>query len=123
MELCELFKINGKPMFAPNADVSFSFTDKEDSSTGYDESGEKHRFVVKYNVMTGNFVFSFLSEAEYNYMESLFPEEPDFLFTHPSRLDANVPETTRCYRSTYGIVWHNAKKGQWRNYKFKISQC
>ena len=74
-------------------------------------------------LMSGSFEFSNISDADYRYMESLFPDAPDFEFTHPSRLDSSATETTTCYRSKYGITWHNARSGQWRNYKFRIIEC
>lgn len=117
------FLINGKPMFAPDADIELSYEDLDDADSGRDESGVMHRIVVIYKVMSGSFVFSHLSEEDYIYMESLFPDEPDFLFTHPSRKNPNVLVTTRCYRSKYGIVWHNARKKEYRNYKFNIIAC
>lgn len=117
------FLINGKPMFAPDADIDFSYEDLDDADSGRDESGYMHRIVVRYKVMTGSFVFAFISQADMQYMESLFPDEPDFEFTRPSRLDSTVPVTTRCYRSKYGISWHNARTGLWRNYKFNIIEC
>lgn len=119
----DLFKINGKPMFAPDADIDFSYEDLDDADSGRDESGYMHRIVIRYKVMTGSFVFSFISEEDMKYMESLFSDEPDFDFTRPSRLDPDEPVTTRCYRSKYGISWHNARTGLWRNYKFNIIEC
>lgn len=110
-------------MFAPDADIDFSYEDLDDADSGRDESGYMHRIVVRYKVMTGSFVFSFISEEDMKYMESLFPDEPDFDFTRPSRLDPDNPVTTRCYRSKYGISWHNARTGLWRNYKFNIIEC
>lgn len=119
----DLFRINGKPMFAPDADVEFSYEDLDSEDTGRDESGYMHRIVVRYKVMSGAFEFSHISEEDMRYMESLFPDEPDFEFTRPSRLNSDVPVTTRCYRSKYGISWRNARTGQWRNYKFNIIEC
>lgn len=121
--LTDLFKINGKPMFAPDADIDFSYEDLDSEDTGRDESGYMHRIVIRYKVMSGSFEFSHISEADMRYMESLFPDEPDFEFTRPSRLNSDIPVTTRCYRSKYGISWRNAKTGQWRNYKFNIVEC
>lgn len=117
------FLINGKPMFAPDADIVFSYDDLDDEDSGRDEAGVMHRIVILYKVMSGAFEFCHLSEADYVYMESLFPDEPDFLFTHPSRKDPSELVTTRCYRSRYGISWHNAKLKEYRNYKFNIIAC
>ena len=118
-----LFLINGKPMFAPDAHVDFSYEDLQSTDTGVDESGYKHRIVVRYNLMKTTFSFSHISEEDMQYMESLFPDEPDFEFTRPSRLDSSIPVTTRCYRGKYSISWRNAVTGDWRNYGFTIIEC
>lgn len=116
-------KINGKPMFAPDADIDFSYEDLDDSDSGRDESGVMHRVVVRYKVMSGSFVFSHLSYEDYKYMESLFPDEPDFKFTCPDRKDFSKDVTLTCYRSKFGISWRNAVTGDMRNYKFNIIEC
>lgn len=116
-------KINGKPMFAPDADIDFSYEDLDDSDSGRDEGGVMHRIVVRYKVMSSAFVFSNLSQEDYAYMESLFPDAPDFEFTHPDRKDFSKDVTTTCYRSKYGISWLNASTHQMRNYKFNIIEC
>lgn len=121
--LFDQFKINDKPMFAPDADIDFSYEDLDSADSGRDESGYMHRIVVRYKVMSGSFEFSHISEADMQYMESLFPDEPDFEFTRPSRTDSSVLVTTRCYRSKYGISWRSARTGEWRNYKFSIIEC
>ena len=115
--------INGKPMFTPDADIDFSYEDLDDSDSGRDESGYMHRIVVRFKVMSGSFVFSNISQEDYIYMESLFPDEATFEFTRPSGKDPSVLITTTCYRSKYGITWRNARTGRWRNYKFNIIEC
>lgn len=122
-KLTDLFQIDGKPMFAPDADISFSYEDLHSSDSGRDESGVMHLIVIRYKVMSVEFVFSSISEAEKNYMEGLFKDKEDFMFTRPSPDDASKIVTTRCYRSKYGIAWHNAKTGMWKNYKFSIIEC
>lgn len=117
------FRINGKPLFAPDADVAVSYSDLDGEDSGRDESGVMHRIVVRYKLGTWSFEYSHLTEEEKRYMEELFPEEPDFEFTHPDRRNAEKEVTCRAYRSNYGIVWHNARTGQWRNYKFNIIEC
>ena len=121
--LVNFFQIDGKPMFAPDADVSISYSDLDGSESGRDEGGYMHRIVVRYNVGTWSFEYSSITEDEMRYMESLFPKTPDFQFTHPDRTDPSKLVTTRCYRSKYGIVWKNARTGQYRNYKFNIIEC
>lgn len=118
-----IFRVNGKPMFAPDADVAVTYTDLDSDDSGRDESGYMHRVVVRYKTGAWAFEYSHITEAEKRYMEELFGDTPDFEFTHPDRLRADVAVTTRAYRSNYGIVWHNARTGQWRNYKFSIIEC
>ena len=118
----DLFMVNGEPFLTPDEDVGFSYEDLDSSDSGRDESGFMHRIVVRYKVGTWSFEFASITEEEKRYMESLFPDAPDFEFTHPDRLTGN-PVTTTCYRSKYSITWRNAKTGLWRNYKFNIIEC
>lgn len=119
----DLFKINGVPMLAPDADFGASYEDLDSADAGRDESGVMHRSVVRYKVGSWNFSYSNLTDEEKQYMESLFPDAATFQFTHPSRLDASVPETHKCYRSKYSISWKNAVTGTWSGYGFNIIQC
>ena len=117
------FKVNGKPMLAPDADVGVSYADLDSEDSGRDEAGYMHRSVIRYKVPTWSFVYASLTEEEKQYMESLFSDTPDFEFTHPDRIQSDKLVTTRCYRSNYGIAWRNAIAGDWRNYKFNIIEC
>lgn len=121
--LVEFFRINGKPMFAPDEEVSLSFSDLDGNESGRDEGGYMHRIVIRYHVGTWSFSYQYITEEEMQYMESLFANAPDFEFTRPDRLDPGKLVTTRCYRSKYSIVWKNARTGQYRNYKFNIIEC
>lgn len=118
-----LFQVNGKPMLAPDAEVAVSYEDLDAADAGRDEAGFMHRILVRSKVPSWDFSYSHLTEAEKVYMESLFGENATFSFTHPSRLDASVAETTRCYRSKYAISWKNAKTGLWSGYGFRIIAC
>lgn len=117
------FKINGKPLLAPDEGVGFSYEDLDTDDTGRDESGYMHRIVARHKVGSWSFAYSALSEEEKAYMEGLFPDEPDFEFTHPDRKDASKLVVSTCYRSKFSISWYNAKTGQWRNYGFNIIEC
>ena len=121
--LTDKFPINGKPMFAPDNEMSFSFEDIDASDSGRTEDGVMHRSPVRYKVGKWSFKYSRISEEQKNYMESLFPDSPTFQFTHPSRKDSDTLETTECYRSKYELSWYSAKDGLWRNYKFNIIEC
>lgn len=117
------FKINGKPMLAPDAGIGFNYEDLDDSSSGRDEGGYMHRFVVRTKVGNWSFSYETLTEEEKNYMEDLFGYSGTFSFTHPSRTDSSVAETHTCYRSKVSLSWYNARTGLWKNYKFNIIQC
>lgn len=121
--LSDKFKINGKPMYAPDNDMSFGFEDIDSSDAGRTEDGVMHRSPVRYNVGKWGFKYSSLTEAEMQYMESLFPNAPTFEFTHPSRLNSSASVVSTCYRSKYSLSWYNAKKGVWKNYTFNIIEC
>ena len=76
----DLFQINGKPMLVPDAEVTVSFSDLDASDAGRDESGFMHRIVVRHKVGSWKFTYSHLTEAEKQYMESLFADASTFQF-------------------------------------------
>lgn len=117
------FKINGKPMYAPDNDMGFSFEDIDSSDSGRTEDGVMHRSPVRFKVGTWEFKYSSLTEEEVQYMESLFPDAANFQFTHPSRKNSNESEVSTCYRTKYSLSWYNVKKGIWKNYTFNIIEC
>ncbi len=123
MKTTDRFLINGKPMLVPDAEVSFNYEDLDSSDSGRDQSGFMHRVVIRYKVPSWSFKFAALTDEELRYLESLFPEEPTFQFTHPSRLDSADLETTECYRSKFGITWQNAATGLWSGCSFNIIEC
>ena len=114
------FLINGEPMPAPDGEVTVSYEDLDGSDAGRDQNGVLHRSVVRYKVASWGFRYENLTEEERQYLEGLFPDEPTFQFTHPSRADSAVSEVTECYRSKYGISWRNARTGLWRGLQFNI---
>lgn len=115
-----LFTINGKPMLAPDHGVSVSYSDIDAADAGRDLNGQLHRSVVRYKVATWEFTYNHLTEEERQYLESLFPDEPTFLFGHPHRSDAGKQQINECYRSQYGIAWKNARTGLWSGLNFRI---
>lgn len=119
----ELFKINGVPMLAPDAEVTVCYEDLDAADAGRDEAGFMHRIVVRYKVGSWKFEYAHLTEEEKQYMEGLFPEAGTFRFQHPSRLDAAQLEETVCYRSKYALSWKNARTGLWSGYGFSIIEC
>ena len=121
MKFLEDYKINGKPMLVPDADVSLSFSDLDSSDSGRDESGIMHRLVVRERVATWGFNYSKLTAEEYRYMRSLFAGKPEFTFTYRD-LNGYLVET-RAYCSNESITYHNARLGLYQNFKFNIIEC
>lgn len=120
--LSEKFKINGQPMFAPDENVLISWADIDSAESGRDEAGNQHRIVIRYDVASLTFTYSHISESELAYMRSIFPKEPDFLFEYPLPEDSTQTRTVRAYRQKHSIYWKNAATGQFRNYKFTITE-
>ena len=121
--LTEKFKINGKPMFAPDEGVQIAWTDIDSMESGRDEAGNQHRIVVRYDVASLTFNYSHISESELAYMRSIFPKEPDFLFEYPIPGDGSKTRAVRAYCQKHAISWKNAVTGQYRNYKFTITEA
>ena len=120
--LTDLFQIDGKPMLAPDEEVVLSYEDIDGADAGRDQAGFMHRSLLRSKVPNWTFTYAYLTEAEKNYMESLFGDGATFMLTHPGRLDG-AAEQTQCYRSKYSICWKSAKTGLWSNYSFTVIAC
>lgn len=116
----ELYLIDGQPMLAPDQDVKTSFEDIDAASAGRDESGYMHRIPVRKKVGSWTFAYSALTQQELAYTEELFGDKTTFMFTFPGK---NGPEQRKCYRSKYGVSFHNARTGLWRGYGFSVIEC
>lgn len=123
MHTTELFKINGQPMPVPDEEVEVSYEDIDAADAGRDQAGFMHRIPVRHKVASWTFTYSHLTEEEKNYLEALFGDQATFTFTHPSRLQADQPQESLCYRSKYALSWKNARLGLWRDYSFSIIEC
>ena len=123
MTLTPLFQIDGKPLYAPDADVSPSYADLDSSDSGRDASGVMHREEVREKVATWPFSYAALTDAEYAYLVGLFAGKATFAFTHPRAGSSTGTVTTTCYCSNYSIAWRSARDGTWRNLKFNIIEC
>lgn len=123
MTKTDLFMIDGKPMFAPDGDMGFSFEDLDGSDSGRDEAGVMHRVVVRRGVGTWSFTYSNITDEELAYMESLFAGKAQFTFTHPKLGNCGAAVQTTAYRSKFSLNWKNARTKTWRNYKFNIIEC
>lgn len=123
MSITELYKIDGAPLLTPDQDVEMSFEDLDAADAGRDEAGFMHRIVVRYKVGVWNFQYSHLTQQEYSYLLSILPKAGSFPFSYPDPGDPSRQKTTVAYLSKYGISWHNARTGHYRNLKFSIIEC
>lgn len=122
MRKTELFTIDGQPMLVPDEDLSMHQEDVVSSDSGYDESGVYHVFGVRKDVKNWDFSYSRLNRQELAYMETLFAGKDTFRFGFSSPFDSNRQEVT-AYRSKRSILWHNAAEDQFRDYRFRITEC
>ena len=122
MKTTDLFAIDGQPMLMPDADLPLCAEDLEAVDSGRDESGVLHRFVVRQGMPHWDFSYARLTREEYAYMESLFAGKATFQFTYPSAADGSRQQITAC-RGKHSILWHSAADGQFRDYRFRISEC
>ncbi len=118
-----LYSINGKAMLPPDAGVQMEFADIMSFKSGVDEEGFMHRVVKRYKVGTWHFHYSTLTQQEYSYMLSLFDTGESFSFTYPDPNDPSQMKTTQAYIEKYGICWHSAKQGLYKNLKFDVVEC
>ena len=115
------FQIDGKPILAPDCNITVELQDLHDADTGRDEAGYMHIIIVRHKVKTVPLSYAVLSAEEYLYMESLFDGKATFLVEYRG-LDGELRSFTG-YRSKHSITIHNARTGQYKNYKFNIIEC
>lgn len=119
-EYWENFKVNKKPVLAPDNDMPISKQDLDAEGSGRDELGYMHRIVLRERVATWELKYARLSEDEYEYMNGLFDGNAEF------DLDLKIGSKkvrTRGYCSAVGGTLSNALKGTYKNVSFKIIEC
>ena len=122
MRKTDLFTVDGQPMLVPDGNLSMQEEDVVSSDSGWDESGVYHRFCVRKDVKSWDFSYSRLSREEYAYIEELFAGKNTFDFGFASALDGSRKVVT-AYRSKRSILWHSAADGQFRDCRFRITEC
>lgn len=121
MTMFEDYRIDGKALPAPDADVEVSFQDLDDGDAGRDESGVMHRIVVRRRVGSWTFQYSSLTKETYCYIRSLFQGKDTFLFSY--RDPEGYLQQVKAYCSGDSITYHNARLGLYKNLKFSVIQC
>lgn len=121
MRFFEEYKIDGKPVLCPDADVELTQTDLDAGSAGRDERGIMHRIRVRKRVKTWEFQYFALSREEFAYMEQLLSANATFQFSY---LDLDGQQKScKAYCSNSALTYQNARLGLYRNYKFTVIEC
>lgn len=121
MRFFDDYKVDGKSILAPDADISITGTDLDSKDSGRDESGFMHRIVLRFRVKTWELRYANLTVNEYIYMQSLFAGKEAFRWQYKD--ESGTVKTTNAYCSNDSIVYRSAKTGMYKNYKIKIIEC
>lgn len=117
--LSETWKINGKPIYAPDPDTSISRTKLADENSGRSDDGMMHINYIRTGMHKVEIKYSALSAEEWKYMLDLLDESPEEMAL--TYLDPqNGVSTIRCYSgddagSLYSSVLYG---GLYRNCTF-----
>ena len=119
--ITELFTLDGRGILTPDADVTVTTADVEGDSAR-DRSGVLHRAVLRRGVTAWEFTYDTLTDAERQYMLELLMGEAVFSFTHPGKADAGKQETSLCCCRGWSMDYHDAARGQWRKFRFRVEE-
>ena len=108
----QLFAVDGQEILIPDADVTVTTTDVEGESIR-DRSGMLHRAPLR-RVTAWEFSYDTLNELEWQYMMDLL-RQPVFRFTSPGRESV-------CYCKGTAAEYHDAARGRWRNFRFRVEE-
>ena len=115
------FLIDKQPILVPDADLTWEYNDLDSDETGRDEAGVMHRIVLREGVRKCALQYESLTREEYQYMRSLFAGKSQFEVEYRDH-DGQVSRFT-AYQSNHSITVHNAKTGEYKNYKPSIIEC
>lgn len=118
---CYEYLVDGNPLLAPDMNVNITENDLDCESSGRDQAGFMHRFIIRSGIKTFEFVYAVLDAEDYTYIQSLFNGKADFEFTYRNS-DGSVT-TTRAYSSKRSITLRNYATGEYKNLKFNIIEC
>ena len=120
MRLFYDFTVDGEPILVPAANVKIDQNDLDSDGSGRDEQGYMHRIVLRRRVKKWGFSYSTLTQAEYDYINSLFDGKDTFTFAYTEK---GEKKTTSAYCSSNSVSLYNAKKGIYKGFSFNIIEC
>lgn len=112
--------IDKKPIPTPDADVIFDYTDVYSKDSSQDESGVKHNFVLRKDVLSLTFSYSFLSRDEYRYIRSLFAGKSEVTVTY--RDESGSMRSFVAAKPNHRAMLTNAAAGYYGLLKITLSE-
>lgn len=110
--------IDGTPMLMPDAGVAIEFNDLISGDSGRDEAGYTHNIVLREEVKTWRFVYSWLTAEEYTYVRSLLRGKHNFPFTFKD--EAGNPQTVMAHCQQKNVSYWSARRGLYKDIQFEI---
>ena len=115
----DIFALDGQGILVPDGDVTVTYADVEGESLR-DISGMLHRAPLRRWVKSWEFRYDHLTQEEQTYMLSLLRREAAFAFTHPG--DDGKPQRSVCCCRGWSADFHDAARGYWRNFRFRVEE-
>ena len=115
----DIFALDGMGILVPDGDVTVTYSDIEGDSLR-DASGWLHRAVLRRGVRTWEFCYDHLTQEERQYMLMLLRRKDNFSFTCPN--DLGEPTTAICCCRGWSADFHDAARGYWRNFRFRVEE-
>lgn len=119
-KLTEEFLIDGTPMLMPDAGVVLDFSDLISPDSGLDEMGYAHHIVLREDVKTWRFVYSWLTAEEYTYIRSLLRGKHNFPFTFKDEDGKSQTVTAHCMQKS--VSYWSARRGLYKDLQFEITE-
>lgn len=120
-EYCYEFMVDGKPLLWPDMNVNVTENDLDSDSSGRDETGNMHRFIIRSGVKTWEFAYAVLDAEDYFYIQKMFKGKATFDFSYRNP-DGSV-FVTKAYSSKRSITLRDYVTGEYKNLKFNIIEC
>lgn len=114
------FLIDGKPMLAPDADVTYDDYDLLSDGSGRDESGVYHTIILQKGLKTWGFTYSFLTEEEYRYVKSQIKGKQYISFSFYD--EDGHQQTISAYIKQTSVVYWSTRRRLYKDLKFEVIQ-
>ena len=100
--------------------MGLEFNDLLSEDSGRDEAGYTHHFVIREEVKTWNFVYSWLTAEEYTYIRSLLRGKHNFQFTFKDEEGKQKTVMAHCQQKS--VSYWSARRGLYKDLQFEITE-